>query len=160
MSIIYGAQGIGYFVHQMGPPKSGDQFIEASVFEDADMLKAFTETNRLIAALAPVLNSPALKDAVEAASSAPAGKELASLELPPIAAMVRRLGGATYVFAVRMEETPAKGTFTVKGLGGKASAEVLGEGTAGARKIDVVDGKFADDFQGYDARVYKITPAK
>lgn len=153
MSIIHGAQGIGYFVHQMGPPNRGDKFIEASVFEDANMRKAFTETNRLIASLAPVLNSPPLKDAVEAASSVPAGKELAGLELAPLAAMARRHGGATYVFAVRMEETPAKGTFAVKGLAGKAAAEVLGEG----RSIEVTDGKFQDDFQGYDSRVYKIT---
>jgi hypothetical protein len=152
MSIIHGAQGIGYFVHQMGPPKGGDKFIEASVFEDANMLKAFTETNHLIASLATVLNGPSVKDAVAVSSSEPAGKELAGLDLLPIAAMVKRQAGTTYLFAVRMEETPSTGTFTLPGLPAKAKAEVLTDG----RSIDVQNGKFSDDFQGYDVRIYKI----
>ena len=66
--------------------------------------------------------------------------------------MAKRLDGATYVFAVRMEDIASKGSFTVKGLTGRAVAEVLGED----RKIDVTDGKFSDDFKGYEVHLYKI----
>ena len=151
MSLVHGAQGIVYFVHQMGKDKD-TKFIEASVFEDPEMAKAFTETNLRIAAFAPVLNSPTLKDGADVASSEPASKELADLGLAPIAAMAKRLDGATYVFAVRMEDIASKGSFTVKGLTGRAVAEVLGED----RKIDVTDGKFSDDFKGYEVHLYKI----
>jgi hypothetical protein len=51
-----------------------------------------------------------------------------------------------------MRDAATKADFAVKGLAGKMSAEVLGEG----RKIDVADGKFSDDFKGYEIHLYKI----
>jgi hypothetical protein len=43
MSIINGSRGLIYFVHQFKP-----QFREASVFDDADLLKAMTQVNKQI----------------------------------------------------------------------------------------------------------------
>jgi hypothetical protein len=66
--------------------------------------------------------------------------------------MVKKQDGSIYVFAVGMREGAARGTFEVKGLTGKAKAEVLGED----RTVDVSDGRFADDFKPYDVHLYRI----
>jgi len=156
MALVHGAMGINYWVHQnasgVGPLPS----IEDSVFADPEMARVFKETNFQITALAPVLNSPTVPDGATVTSSVAASKEVADAGLAPIAVMTKQRGGATYVFAVRLEDSPAKGEFEVKGLKGKATAEVLGEG----RSVDVNDGKFADEFQGLAVHLYKITPAK
>jgi len=52
MSLIRGSRGIIYFVHHFKPT-----FSEASIFDDADLLKALTDVNRQITELAPALNS-------------------------------------------------------------------------------------------------------
>ena len=155
MAIIHGAMGINYWVHQnssgIGPVPS----IEDSVFADSGMAAAFAETNRLITSLAPVLNSPTIEDGTAVTSSVPASEEVAAAGLAPIAVMAKRQGGATYVFAVRMEDSPATGTLAVKGLTGRLSAEVVGED----RKVAVTDGKFSDGFRGLDVHIYRIPAA-
>jgi hypothetical protein len=70
----------------------------------------------------------------------------------PIDLMVKRHGGATYLFAVGMRNGPARGTFTVRGMRGEASAEVIGEG----RRVSLRDGRFEDDFKPYDVHLYRI----
>ena len=55
----------------------------------------------------------------------------------PVDVMVKRHGGATYVFAVCMRAAATTATFTIKGLG-KGTAEVLGED----RKVPVADGAY------------------
>ena len=73
-------------------------------------------------------------------------------EKVPIDILVKRHEGTTYVFAVSMRDTAAKATFEVKGVPEKAVAEIIG----GDRKIDVVGGKFEDQFQGYEVKLFKI----
>ena len=51
-----------------------------------------------------------------------------------------------------MRDAPAKASFEVKGMPDKAVAEIIG----GDRKIDVSGGKFEDQFQGYEVKLYKI----
>lgn len=150
MSLIHGSRGIVYFVHQFKP-----KFIEASVFANPRLAAGFTEINRQVQSLAPVLNSPTVPAVATVASSVPASKELAEAELQPIALMVKRHGGATYVFSVRMEGSPARGEFQVKGLPAQAQAEVLGEN----RTVAVTNGRFADDFAGYQVHLYQIVGA-
>ncbi len=135
MSLIHGSRGLIYFVHQFKP-----RFVEASILQDPELLRGVTEINRQIRELAPVLNSPAAKDAAAVASSNPD---------VPIAAMAKRHDGATYVFAVAMRDAPARAT--VRGLGAAASAEVIG----GGRSIAVKDGTFEDDFKGYEVHLYR-----
>lgn len=138
MSIIQGSRGIIYFVHQFKP-----RFVEASLLEDAELLKGVAEINRQIRELAPVLNSPAVPDGAEIKSS--------NADVP-VAGLVRRQGQATYVFAAAMRDGPARASFALKGAPAAASADVLGEG----RKIAVRSGRFEDDFKPYEIHLYRI----
>ena len=141
MSLIHGSRGIVYFVHQFA---EAGKFIEAALLADNEMSAAVGKLNKEIMGLAPVLNSPTVGSTARVASDNKA---------VPIDVMIKRYGGDTYVFAVAMRDGPARANFVVKGLNGKSSAEVLGEN----RKIDVIDGKFADDFKGYAMHLYRIT---
>ncbi len=138
MSLIHGSRGLIYFVHQFKP-----RFIEASLLEDADLLKGVTAINRQVHELAPALNSPTVADGAEIKSS--------SADVP-VAGLVKRLGKATCLFAVSMRDGAAKASFAVKGVPAAASAEVLGEG----RRIPVAAGKFEDDFKPYEVHLYRI----
>ena len=126
------------FVHEFKP-----KFIEAGLFAHPELLAEVARTNKQILELAPVLNSPTVKDAVTVKSSD---------EKVPIDILVKRHDGTTYVFAVSMRDAPSKATFELKGIPEKAVAEVIG----GDRKIEVSGGKFEDAFQGYEVKLYKI----
>lgn len=130
MSIIHGSTGIIYFVHQFRPT-----FVEASLLQDAELLKAVTEINREVRELAPVIKSPA--------AEAPAVKSAA-----PVAVTARRHKDATYLFACAMSATATRASFSVKG----ASVDVLGE----SRTLKIENGAFEDAFGPYEARLYRI----
>lgn len=138
MSIIHGSRGLIYFVHQFKP-----RFIEAGLLADPEMLAAVTALNKQIHSLAAVINSPTITGTAAVKSSA------ANV---PVHLMAKRHGGATYLFAVSLYHHETTATFTVAGLAGKASAEVLGEG----RRIELTNGQFADRFKGYDVHLYRI----
>jgi hypothetical protein len=138
MALIHGARGLIYFVHVFKP-----RFIEAGLLADAEMAQAVKAVNAQVRDLAPVLNSPSVREAVKVVSSA-AGI--------PVDVLVKRYDGSTYVFAVAMRGAPTKATFAVAGLPAKASAEVLGE----ARTIEVAGGTFEDAFEGYGVHLYRI----
>jgi hypothetical protein len=138
MALIHGARGIVWFVHQFDP-----NFVEASALEDPDLLAAMTAVNRQIHELAPVLNSPTVKDGARVRSSD---------EKAPIAVTTKRHGGATYVFAVAMANARSRGSFEFPALPDGATAEVIGED----RKLDIKAGKLADDFDGYAVHLYRI----
>jgi len=140
MSLIHGSTGIIYFVHEWQPTAD-----ESALLSDPEMLAAVTQINRQIAALAPVLNSPTPADAAQVTSSN-AGV--------PVATMVKRQGGAVYVFAVTMREGPTRARFTVQGLAGPKSVEVLGE----QRTLDAKDGVFADEFPSWGVHLYRMAP--
>jgi hypothetical protein len=151
MSIVHGSRGIVYFCHQFQP-----RFIEAALLADEEMARAVGAINRQIHDLAPVLNSPTVPDGMKVrAAATDAGSERArAVSSGPIAAMVKRHGGALYLFAVRMEPSPTQGRFEVPGLQGKIAVEVLGED----RTIEGADGRFTDDFGPDAVHVYKIRP--
>ena len=139
MSLIHGARGLIYFVHQFKP-----KFIEAGLLADPETTAAVTAINRQIKELAPVLNSPTLADAVRAESSSATA---------PIDVMVKRRDGPLYVFAVAMRDKPAEATFTIKAAEGLSRVEVLGE----HRTLEIKAGQFVDKFAGYQVHLYKIT---
>ncbi len=141
MSLIHGSRGLIYFVHQFKP-----RFIEHALLEDPEMLAAVTTVNRQIRELAPVLNSPTVPDAAAIASSDPE---------TPIDLMVKRHGGATYLFAVGMRNRPARGDFRLRGLTGQQQVEALGEN----RALTARDGRFSDAFRPYDVHLYRIAAA-
>ena len=149
MSLIHGSRGLIYFSHQFQP-----KFIEAGLLADEEMAKAVGEINRQIQQLAAVLNSPMIEQGAaittEPAEVAPDPGR--SLRTGPVAIMVKRHQGATYLFAVRMEDQPAKATFQLNGLSGAAAVEVLGE----QRTLPANDGRFEDAFAPYEVHLYKI----
>jgi hypothetical protein len=140
MALVHGAKGLIYFVHQFKPT-----FNEHALLDDPELLPAVTAINRQVLELAPVLNSPTVKDGASVMSS---------VEKVPIDIMVKRHDGAIYLFAVGMRNAPTRGTFTVRGLPARAEAEVLGEG----RSLTLKDGRFEHEFRPYDVHLYEIRP--
>ena len=137
MSLVKGTRGIIYFVHQFRP-----KFDEHALLDDPEMLAAVTAINKQIHELAPALNSATVQDALKVESS---NKDVT------VAAMVKRQGGATYVFAVPMNPGETEATFTLDGLPAGAKIEVLGEN----RKIEAA-GKFQDTFVDWAVHLYRI----
>jgi hypothetical protein len=137
MSIIHGSRGIIYFVHQFKPA-----FIEAALLEDAENLAAVTAINAQIKELAPVLNSPALKTAVVAASK----------ENVQVATTARRFKNSTYLFTVGMENKTSTATFKMPELPASGTVEVIGE----SRSITISNGAFNDKFEPYQVHLYRF----
>lgn len=138
MALVRGAKGLIYFSHEFKP-----KFVEAGMLADAEMLAAITKINKQIHELAPVLNSPSVKDG--------ASVETSNAEVP-VECLVKRHGGATYLFAVGMRDGTTTASFKIAGLSGAAKATVLGED----RTVDVADGVLKDEFKPWDAHLYKI----
>ena len=137
MSIIHGSTGLIYFVHEWQP-----KFNESALLSDHEMLSEVTKINCRIAELAPVLNSPTIPDGVKVSSD----NEI------PVASMVKKHAGATYVFAVAMRSDKATASFTLQGLNGSRSVEVIGEN----RSINSQEGVFKDSFGPWDVHLYRI----
>jgi hypothetical protein len=138
MSLVHGSRGIQYFVHQFKPRED-----DHALLDDPAMLAAVTAINQQIRELAPVLNSPTIEGALKVESSNKA---------VPVAAMVKKHGGATCVFAVPMKSGETEAAFTLEGLPAGAQVEVLGED----RKIEPAAGKFQDCFGDWDVHLYRI----
>src|SRR5262249_48890080 len=84
MALVHGAMGIGYFAHRITP------FDETGLLDDATMSAAVRDINAQIRTLAPVLNPPPVANGVTVTSSNTA---------VPVDILVKRQGGALYVFA-------------------------------------------------------------
>ncbi|MGD0999801.1 MAG: hypothetical protein ABSA67_03795 [Candidatus Brocadiia bacterium] len=138
IGLVHGSQGIIYFCHQF-LPKEDDH----ALLDDPPMLAAVGAINKEILELAPALNSPTVKDALKVESS--------NAEVP-LATMVKKQGGATYIFAVTMKPGETQAVYTLEGLPAGAQVEVLGEN----RKIEPVKGKFKDHFGHWDVHLYRI----
>jgi len=138
MSIVHGSMGLIYFVHEWEP-----KFNESALLSDPEMLSAVTAINRQIIRLAPVLNSATIKDGASVSSY---NKDV------PVAIMMKKHGRATYLFAVGMRNGRTTATFTVQGLAGEKTIEVLGEN----RTIISKNGVFKDSFGAWDVHIYRI----
>jgi len=136
MSLIHGSTGLIYFVHEWEP-----KFNESALLSDPEMLSAVTEINQQITRLAPVLNSPTIKDSASVSSD---NKNV------PVAVMVKKYEGVTYLFAVGMRNVRTNATFAVPGLEGKKTVEVIGEN----RTIVLQNGVFKDSFEPWDVHLY------
>ncbi|MEK7996465.1 MAG: hypothetical protein AAB403_21910, partial [Planctomycetota bacterium] len=102
-----------------------------------------TVINRQIAELAPVLNNPTITGTANVLSDNTA---------VPIATMVKKHGGATYLFAVAMRSGQTSATFTIQGLEGEKPVEVLGED----RTLTSKNGVFQDRFAPWDVHLYRV----
>jgi hypothetical protein len=137
MAVIRGASGLIYFVHQFKP-----SFREAALLDDPEMLAAVTAINARLQSLAPALHAPTVADGVIVTS----GKANA-----PIAAIMKRAGGDTFVFAVNLGSEPTTGAFVARGTG-DASIEVLDE----SRTVALTNGRLSDEFDPYAVHLYKL----
>jgi len=138
ISLVNGSRGLLYFCHEWKP-----KFDDHALLDDPEMLAAVTAINQQIHELAPALNSPSIQDALKVESS---NKDV------PVEAMVKKQGGATYVFAVAVKPGATEAAFALGDLPAGAQIEVLGEN----RKIDPADGKFKDRFGEWDVHLYRI----
>jgi hypothetical protein len=138
MSLIHGSMGLIYFVHEWEP-----KFDQAALLHDPKMLRAVTAINLQIAELAPVLNSPTVSGGVQVSSSDPR---------VPVATMLKRHKGATYLFAVAMRSGETTATFTLNGIDGEKTVELLGED----RTLQASRGVFIDTFKEWAAHCYRI----
>jgi hypothetical protein len=131
--------GIGYFVHQFSP-----SFDEHALLDDPTMKAAVAAINQQITDLAPVLNTPPIVNG---------GTVSSSDTTVPVDMLLKRQGGATYVFAVAMGASPTKATFSgLTNLPAGASVEVIGEN----RSIPLSGASFSDDFAGWGVHLYRI----
>jgi hypothetical protein len=135
MAIIHGSRGIVYFAHEFKP-----KFVEAGLLADSEMAAGVKAINAQITELAPMINSPALKDE-------------AKVDADSIALMTRKYKGDTYVFAVAMTDKPTHAQFALKGAGGgPKSVEVIDE----KRTIPLKAGEWSDEFKGYEVHLYRV----
>ena len=135
IAIINGAKGINYFVHEWKP-----SFREDGIFRYPDTVAAVTRINAQIAALAPVLNSPTVADAVQA-------------EAPvEIAVMAKREQAQTYIFAANMEKRRSKVRFAIPERR-EGRVTVVHED----RSIPMSEGAFEDAFAPYGIHIYRLS---
>lgn len=138
MSIIHGSRGLVYFVHEFAPA-----FNASALLDDPEMLAAVTALNREITGLAPVLNSLLPAEDLATFSSNP--------EMP-VASMLKRYKGDTYLFTAGMRSDTTTATFSLKAFPNVADVTVLGEN----RNIVLSGGTFSDKFQPWDIHIYRI----
>ena len=116
-----------------------------SLLEDPEMLEAVTRVNHQITRLAPVLNSATLEEKASVESANPQ---------VPIAIMVKQFQGSTYLFAVAMRDGATRAMFSLKSNSDdKLRVEVIDED----RSLEVHDFTFRDQFEPWDAHLYRIT---
>ena len=135
LALIHGANGVIYFIDSWNP-----SFREDAIFENAAMVTAVTALNQQIESLAPVINSSSIASLVSVSSSV------------EVDLMAKASGTSLYVFAAIARAGATSATFTVAGLTGNATAEVVGEN----RTVPVTAGAFTDAFAANDAHVYEI----
>jgi hypothetical protein len=138
MSIIAGARGIIYFVHQFEP-----SFQEASVLADPPLLAAITELNQQIASLAPVLNRPSLLDAVDLRSDV----QDAVLQI-----MCKEYEGSLYVFLANERNVEAEVTLRLKTSTPPTQVELYGTEQMKA----VRNREFSTDLKGYGFQLLRF----
>ncbi len=137
MSLIHGSQGLVYFVHEWKP-----KFDEHALLDDPEMLAAVTAINKQIqvAGAGP-----------EFADGGRRGQVASSEAKVPVQAMVKRHGGATYIFAVAMRRRRHSGDVYRGG-----ARRNQGRGPGQGRTLKVTGGKFEDAFEPYAVHLYRL----
>jgi len=145
MALVHGARGYGFFCHSWAKAwlkrdlGMDSNFSPTAIAEP--MRKALKAVNGEVKELAPVLNSPTLD----------AGARVEASDGGRVDVMVKKHGGATYVFAVNMKRKSTKAAIRVAGAAG-GKAEVLYEN----RTVEAKDGVIADEFAPYAVHRYKL----
>jgi hypothetical protein len=140
MSIIHGSRGIVYFIH--GKTSFSD-FDDRALLrpENAAYLSAVTNVDAELHDLARVIHAPA--------------SAVASVEdvvgTSPVDFSARSATGVVHVFAVGMRDAVTRKRFAIS-TPTDGTVEVLGE----ARTLPMSAGRFEDEFDGYQAHLYRI----
>lgn len=140
LSIIHGATGIVYFVHQFKP-----SFVEASLLENSRLRDAVRRLNARVSSLAPVLKGDSKPDLIEIAPTTSSANSISLL--------VKQDGCTLFVFAGNRSKFPGDYRFSLTGSRMDGEIDVLDEN----RTIQITKGRFDDQFGPYDIHLYKIT---
>ncbi|WP_328811097.1 hypothetical protein [Rhodococcus sp. NBC_00294] len=133
-SLIAGARGITYFVHNFGGPCPTQHAIRDC---GSELREGIERTGREVAELAPVLNSPSVDGLVHHDSR--------------IATSTRIHGDALYILAGSTEPGPVDAEITVDCA--VSTASVVGEG----RDVPITDGRISDTFEdGNAVHIYQL----
>jgi hypothetical protein len=138
MSIIHGSMGIGYFAHTIVP------FLEYALLRNTAMSTAVTAIDAQIAMLAPVLNTQSIANGATVRSSNAA---------VPVDIMVKRQGGALYIFSAQMRSGTTTATFSIRGSPANGAVTVVGE----SRTLAIAGGSFQDGFSTWGVHIYRVT---
>jgi hypothetical protein len=138
LSLIHGADGFAYFVDTWNPT-----FREDGIFAVTSMVTAVTALNAQILSLAPELNSADIPNMVSVSSSDASA---------PVDMVVKAHGSSIYVFSAVSRAGTASSSFTIHGMTGSGTAQVLGEN----RTVNVVGGVFSDDFDANGVHLYQV----
>ncbi|MAZ03147.1 MAG: hypothetical protein CMN56_08415 [Sneathiella sp.] len=137
LSIIHGARGIIYFVHQFSP-----YFIEASLLENETLSQDVATINARLQSLAPILNTEKAAK-IDINVTAP---------YDSVSILTRQDSCHLYVFAGSVSKFASEAQITIDGDVVEAVVDVLDE----ARQIEFRDGGFQDSFAPYAVHLYKI----
>ncbi|MZR29688.1 hypothetical protein [Sneathiella litorea] len=140
LSIIHGAQGIIYFVHQFTP-----NFVEASLLENDILREDITAINKRLQSLARVLKSETLVDAVSIQPGRSSNQS--------VSALVKQDNCHLYIFAGSISKFSNEARFEIKDSQGLRDVEVMDE----ARHIPLDGGSFQDNFGPYATHLYKVS---
>ncbi|WP_334128569.1 hypothetical protein [Sneathiella sp.] len=139
LSIIHGARGIIYFVHQFRP-----YFIEASLLQNEALSRDIAAINARLQSLAPVLNSPDLDGAVAIETDAATPGS--------VVAIARQDDCHIYIFAGSISRFPVPARIRLSLPVTDGPTEVLDE----QRLVTVSEGGFSDHFDSYATHLYKV----
>jgi hypothetical protein len=145
MSIISGARGIVYFVHQFKP-----RFVEASWFESADLAQAIKRINAQVQGLAKVIASPPSDDLAEISLRDDQGLEIPAGQ---VAVTTRRDGKVRYLFLSSLASQPMRATLRLRDGADIGSVDVIDED----RSLKQETGMFEDDLPPYAVRLYRVS---
>lgn len=139
LSIIHGAEGIIYFVHEFAPT-----FVEASLLDNVALREAITAINQRLHSLAAVLKSENLQDAVSIKPVSSAYNN--------VSALVKQDDCHLYIFAGSLSKFPAEVAFSLPAGLNTDRIEVLDE----ARDLSPGGRSFQESFGPYATHLYKI----
>lgn len=138
LSIINGSRGILYFPWRVSD--HGERVREDALFGYPELVAAVRTINHEVRSLAPVINR---------------GRRLAGLTVTsstgaPVSAVALQYRRSIYLFAALERPVPATVSFAAPWLRAKKVVRTAGDAVASG------DGGFADSFDGYGVRLYRI----
>ncbi|HBZ71041.1 MAG TPA: hypothetical protein DEP35_15435 [Deltaproteobacteria bacterium] len=141
MSILHGSWGIIYFIHG----KSQSSLFDPRALlrpENAEYLSAVTSINTELKSLGEIIQLPSASGIISIEDI---------LGTSPVDYAVKVSSGCIHIFAVGMRAAHTQKRFHTA-LMAQGSVTVIGEN----RVLPIENGAFSDDFDGYEAHLYRI----